>query len=139
MGESRGFYEDARRNVYQFGHGQESNFSGRGPKGYRRSDERIAEEVSEALARHPDIDASDIEVRVERASTAERLSELGRVEKLNAAFRIYPKDKSRAAQLAQEVVELVNLHGWKVEGMYSERGELDEVFRPITLPDTVKK
>jgi ABC-2 type transport system ATP-binding protein len=74
-----------------------------------------------------------------RGASAERLAELGRVEKLNGAFRIYPKDKSRAAQLAQEVVEMVNLHGWKVEGMFSERGELDEVFRRITLPDTVKK
>jgi ABC-2 type transport system ATP-binding protein len=74
-----------------------------------------------------------------RGATADRLAELGRVEKLNGAFRIYPKDKSKAAQLAQEVVDLVNLHGWKVEGMYSERGELDEVFRRITLPDTVKK
>ena len=74
-----------------------------------------------------------------RGASAERLSELGRVEKLNGAFRIYPKDKSKAAELAQAVVDLVNLHGWKVEGMYSERGELDEVFRRITLPDTVKK
>jgi ABC-2 type transport system ATP-binding protein len=74
-----------------------------------------------------------------RGATAERLATLGRVEKLNGAFRIYPKDKSQAAQLAQEVVELVNVHGWKVEGMFSERGELDEVFRRITLPDTVKK
>jgi ABC-2 type transport system ATP-binding protein len=74
-----------------------------------------------------------------RGATAERLSELGRVEKLNGAFRVYPKDKSRMAQLAQEVVEMVNLHGWKVEGMFVERGELDEVFRRITLPDTVKK
>jgi ABC-2 type transport system ATP-binding protein len=74
-----------------------------------------------------------------RGATAERLSELGRVEKLNGAFRVYPKDKVRMAQLAQEVVEMVNLHGWKVEGMYVERGELDEVFRRITLPDTVKK
>jgi len=72
-----------------------------------------------------------------RGATAERLSTLGRVEKLNGAFRIYPRDKAQAAQLAQEVVDLVNLHGWKVEGMYSERGELDEVFRRITLPDTV--
>jgi len=74
-----------------------------------------------------------------RGATAERLATLGRVEKLNGAFRIYPKDKAQAGQLAQEVVELVNAHGWKVEGMYSERGELDEVFRRITLPDTVKK
>jgi ABC-2 type transport system ATP-binding protein len=74
-----------------------------------------------------------------RGATEERLSQLGRVEKLNGAFRIYPRDKAQAGQLAQEVVELVNHHGWKVEGMYSERGELDEVFRRITLPDTVKK
>ena len=74
-----------------------------------------------------------------RGATEERLSELGRVEKVNGAFRIYPKDKSQAAELAKAVVEMVNLHGWKVEGMYSERGELDEVFRRITLPDTVKK
>jgi ABC-2 type transport system ATP-binding protein len=74
-----------------------------------------------------------------RGATEERLSELGRVEKLDGAFRIYPKEKAKAAELAKAVVDLVNLHGWKVEGMYSERGELDEVFRRITLPDTVKK
>jgi ABC-2 type transport system ATP-binding protein len=73
-----------------------------------------------------------------RGATEERLSQLGRVEKLNGAFRIYPRDKAGAGKLAQEVVEMVNLHGWKVEGMYSERGELDEVFRRLTLPDTVK-
>lgn len=39
-------------------------FAGRGPKGYRRSDERIREEVNEDLTRHPEIDASEIEVQV---------------------------------------------------------------------------
>jgi len=72
-------------------------------------------------------------------ANAEKLSALGRVEDLNGAFRIYPRDKSRAADLAQDVVELVSREGWKVEGMFSERGELDEVFRRITLPDTVKR
>jgi ABC-2 type transport system ATP-binding protein len=72
-------------------------------------------------------------------ASEERLAKLGRVEKLNGGFRIYPRDKSRAGELAQEVIDLVNHHGWKVEGMYSERGELDEVFRRITLPDTVKR
>jgi len=72
-------------------------------------------------------------------ASAEKLSALGRVEDLNGAFRIYPRDKSRAAELAQDVVELVSREGWKVEGMFSERGELDEVFRRITLPDTVKR
>jgi len=72
-------------------------------------------------------------------ASAEKLSALGRVEDLNGAFRIYPRDKSRAAELAQDVVELVSREGWRVEGMFSERGELDEVFRRITLPDTVKR
>jgi ABC-2 type transport system ATP-binding protein len=68
----------------------------------------------------------------------EKLSSLGRVEDLDGAFRVYPRDKSRASELAQAVVDLVAREGWKVEGMYSERGELDEVFRRITLPDTAK-
>jgi hypothetical protein len=41
--------------------GQE-NFRGRGPKGYTRSDERIKEEICERLTRHPEIDASEIEL-----------------------------------------------------------------------------
>ena len=39
--------------------------AGRGPKGYRRKDERISEDICEALTRHPRIDASEIDVRVE--------------------------------------------------------------------------
>jgi len=39
-------------------------YSGRGPKGYSRSDDRIKEDVSERLEQHPDVDASDIEVIV---------------------------------------------------------------------------
>src|SRR5918993_5717111 len=65
-------------------------------------------------------------------ATLEKLSPLGRVEDLDGGFRIFPRDKSRAGELARDVVELVNREGWKVEGMYSERGELDEVFRRIT-------
>jgi len=38
---------------------------GKGPKNYRRSDERIEEEVNDALWRHGDIDASEIEVKVD--------------------------------------------------------------------------
>jgi hypothetical protein len=38
--------------------------AGKGPKGYRRSDERIREDVGDVLERHPDIDASDIELQV---------------------------------------------------------------------------
>jgi osmotically-inducible protein OsmY len=39
-------------------------FAGRGPRGYRRSDEHIREEVCERLTRHGRVDATDIEIRV---------------------------------------------------------------------------
>jgi osmotically-inducible protein OsmY len=39
--------------------------AGKGPRGYRRSDARILEEVSARLERDPDVDASGIEVTVE--------------------------------------------------------------------------
>lgn len=44
---------------------QPGPYSGRGPKGYRRSDETIAEDVCERLTQHGYVDASDIEVKVE--------------------------------------------------------------------------
>ena len=71
-------------------------------------------------------------------ATAEKLAVLGRVETINGVFRIYPSDTSRGAELAAAVIDLVNREGWKVRGMYGERGELDEVFRSLTQPDTVK-
>lgn len=39
--------------------------AGKGPKGYKRSDERVREDACDLLERHPDIDASDIELTVE--------------------------------------------------------------------------
>jgi ABC-2 type transport system ATP-binding protein len=82
--------------------------------------------------------AGAVTLQVEGASL-EDLSSLGRVESLNGAFRIYPSDKTKAAELSQAVVDLVSRRSWKVQGMYSERGELDEVFRRITLPDTLQQ
>jgi len=40
-------------------------YTGRGPKGYKRSDEKIVEEACQRLERDGDIDASDIEVTAE--------------------------------------------------------------------------
>lgn len=48
--------EDSRRST--------SSFSGRGPKSYKRSDERIKEDVCEMLTRDHHIDADGIEVEV---------------------------------------------------------------------------
>ncbi len=43
---------------------QRGPFSGRGPKGYQRSDERIREDACERLTYDPDIDASEVVVTV---------------------------------------------------------------------------
>jgi osmotically-inducible protein OsmY len=73
----RSFY-DAERYGSSYGRDRESyrdrgerplgekvrDFFGVGPKGYKRSDDRIREDVSERLADHPYIDASEIEVQV---------------------------------------------------------------------------
>lgn len=40
------------------------DYRGRGPKNYRRSDERIKEDVNDRLTDHPQLDASDIDVNV---------------------------------------------------------------------------
>lgn len=63
-GESRGYYEDYRGRVHQFDHSRSAQFAGRGPKGYRRSDERIREDVCDRLCDNPYVDASEIEVNV---------------------------------------------------------------------------
>ena len=73
-----------------------------------------------------------------QGANLEDLAALGRVEAQGNAFRIYPKEKTQAAELAQAVIDLVSRRSWKIEGLYSERGELDEVFRRLTLPDTVQ-
>ena len=42
----------------------ERGYTGRGPKGYQRADDRIREDVCERLTADPQVDASEIEVRV---------------------------------------------------------------------------
>jgi HSP20 family molecular chaperone IbpA len=39
-------------------------FAGRGPRGYRRADASIDDEINARLTMHPDVDATDIEVHV---------------------------------------------------------------------------
>lgn len=46
-------------------YGMRESFEGRGSRTYQRGDERIKDEVHERLARHPAIDAQDIDVQVQ--------------------------------------------------------------------------
>lgn len=80
---------------------------GKGPKGWQRSDERIREDVNETLARHPEIDASEIEVRVQNCE----VTLTGNV------------DDRRTKRLAEDIVE--NVFGVKdVENKIKVKGGL---------------
>ncbi|HEX4923039.1 MAG TPA: BON domain-containing protein [Bdellovibrionales bacterium] len=64
-------------------------FFGKGPKGYKRSDDRIREDVNETLWRHPSIDASELEVDVKDGTVTLR----GQV------------DSRRTRRLVEETIE----------------------------------
>lgn len=77
-------------------------FRGRGPKGYQRSRERILDDVSERLADHPEIDASEMEVDVQADVVILR-------------GKIYDRGQKR---MAEDVAE-------SVSGVRDVRNELD--------------
>ena len=52
--------------------GREGQYAGRGPRGYKRSDNRIEEDINERLTEHPMIDASDVEVSVQNGEVTLR-------------------------------------------------------------------
>ena len=51
-------------------------------------------------------------------------------------MRIHPKADNRNGEVVRSVMTAVN--GWQIEELRTEEARLDEVFRSITLPDTVK-
>jgi osmotically-inducible protein OsmY len=44
---------------------ERGRFTGKGPRGYTRSDQRIEEDINERLTQDPDVDASEIHVKVQ--------------------------------------------------------------------------
>jgi len=72
QGSSESYGQSYGRNSGNYNQGQsrwgsESSFeskSGRGPKGYRRSDDRIKEEICDLLTSHHEVDPSEVEIKV---------------------------------------------------------------------------
>lgn len=65
--EYRGYEDrDYQGSQYGYGYGYSGagRHRGRGPRGYRRSDERIREDINDRLSDRPDLDASDVDVKV---------------------------------------------------------------------------
>jgi len=53
-------------------------------------------------------------------------------------IRVYPDRTRPGGSLMSEVAELAAQQKWQLDELRTEEGRLDEVFRAITLPDTVK-
>ncbi len=62
--ESFGDMYDRERRGPQWNLQNRGRFFGKGPRNYQRSDQRILEEINDRLTDHPEIDATDIEVKV---------------------------------------------------------------------------
>jgi ABC-2 type transport system ATP-binding protein len=53
--------------------------------------------------------------------------------------RAYPRDSKQKPELVRAVLELVAQQRWTIEDLRTEEGHFDEVFRSITLPDTMRE
>jgi ABC-2 type transport system ATP-binding protein len=68
-----------------------------------------------------------------------RKSTVLREEAATSAIRIFPQPNCRNGDLARSVSEVVIKEAWKIEELHTEEGRLDEVFRSITLSDTMQE
>lgn len=116
-GESRGYYEDGRGRTHQFAHAASGrsggggmragvNYTGRGPKNYRRSDERIREELCDRLTDDWRIDATDVEVAVDNGQVTLAGSVHSRDEKRNA------EDLAESIPGVHDVVNQLRVNQW---------------------------
>src|SRR5262249_7620678 len=96
------------------------NHRGKGPKGYKRSDERIKEDVSEALKNDSDVDASNIEIDVQGGEVTLR----GEVQSR--------REKRAAEDCAQDVAGVDDVTNQLRVRASSERG--DESERSTNVP-----
>jgi hypothetical protein len=95
---------------------QQGPFAGRGPKGYRRSDDRIREDVSDRLTDDHWFDASDVDVRVENGMVT--LS--GKVKSRD--------DKRRAEDIVMSVSGVKDV----INQIHVDQGLLDQVAEALT-------
>ena len=84
---------------------------------------------------------------VNGAAVGQKLSQLSAARKTSVlkeesagvTARVFPQPNCRNGELARSIYETAAREGWKVEELHTEEGRLDEVFRSITMPDTVRE
>jgi ABC-2 type transport system ATP-binding protein len=56
----------------------------------------------------------------------------------NIVMRAYPRERGGNGAFVGSIADLARRESWQLDEIHVEEGRLDEVFRSITLPDTVK-
>lgn len=79
-GYSLGSYDTTQQDTSRL-EANRDDFFGKGPKNYRQDTDRVHVDVCEALTRHPEIDASDIDVRAENGEVTLTGSVQSRIQK----------------------------------------------------------
>jgi ABC-2 type transport system ATP-binding protein len=84
------------------------------------------------------IPATTLSLKLADLSTTRRTA-IVKDETTGATVRVFPQPNCRNGDLARSISDLAQKEGWKLEELHTEEGRLDEVFRSITLPETVQQ
>jgi ABC-2 type transport system ATP-binding protein len=82
------------------------------------------------------VPAQALSERLAQVPGAKRVDVLGETDG-RVELRVVP-DKIAGATLTRDVAEVAAAQGWQIDEIHTEEGRLDEVFRSITLPDTIR-
>ncbi len=86
------------------------------------------------------INGSALNQKLSQLSTVKKVVVL-KEEATSVTARIFPKtggpNAAPSGALAQSIADAAQ--GWRIEELHTEEGRLDDVFRNITMPDTVKE
>jgi osmotically-inducible protein OsmY len=96
-------------------YGEQGQHAGRGPKGYKRSDERIREDISERLTHDSWVDASEIEIEVKEGEVTMTGTVNSREEKRRA------EDAVEKVSGVRDIHNMIRVQGNQV-GITAETG-----------------
>ena len=88
------------------------------------------------LVRVAGVPASELKDRLAQVSAGRKVMIVTEANGVVTA-RVYPKGGVNG-ELARGISELAQAQRWQLQELHTEEGRLDEVFRGITLPETVK-
>jgi ABC-2 type transport system ATP-binding protein len=88
--------------------------------------------------RVPGVNAASLKPKLDTIAIAGKSVILEELPQATVA-RVFPRSDLADGLLAIEVGQTLTQAGWKIADLHTEEGRLDEVFRSITLPDTMKE